>query len=87
MLNANNEVLAQLKFDKEINIESASKWSEEDIKAMISTYKKTMSVAQEIGNNSLYLIAREKLSQLQLADKVKNKSSKRENAKVEMETI
>jgi hypothetical protein len=73
MLSANNEILAQLKFDREINIETASKWTDEDINEMMATYLKTKSVAKETANNSLFLIAEEKIAQLSEAIKLKMK--------------
>ncbi|OFZ49557.1 MAG: hypothetical protein A2381_13525 [Bdellovibrionales bacterium RIFOXYB1_FULL_37_110] len=74
MLNANNGILAQLKFDKEINIKAASKWSDEDIGEMMTTYLKTKSVAKETANNALYLIAEEKIEQLSEAISLKKKN-------------
>jgi hypothetical protein len=75
MLNG-DEVLAQLKFDKDVNVAAASKWSDDDIKEMMDTYLKTKAMAKETSNNSLYMIAEEKISQLKLAVEFKNKSAK-----------
>lgn len=72
MLNG-DEVLAQLKFDKDVNVAAASKWSDEDIKEMMETYLKTKTMAKETSNNSLYMIAEEKISQLKAAADFKKK--------------
>jgi hypothetical protein len=66
MLNG-DEVLAQLKFDKDVNVAAASKWSDEDIKEMMETYLKTKAMAKETSNNSLHMIAEEKISQMKAA--------------------
>ena len=78
MLNG-DEVLAQLKFDKDVNVLAASKWSDETIKEMLETYSQTKKVAKETKNNSLFMIAEEKMSQLKLALDLKTKSAKKSN--------
>ena len=74
------EVLAQLKFDKDVNVEAASKWSDEDLKEMMDTYLKTKVMAKETSNNSLYLIAEEKIFQLDLAVIAKERQARQRKA-------
>ena len=73
MLNT-DKVLAQLKLAKPANVASALKWSDEDIREMMDTYLKTKEMAKETGNLSLLMIAEEKISQLEAAIELKNKS-------------
>jgi len=70
MLNE-QEVLSQLKFDSDINIAKAMKWSGEEMLEMLEAYKQTLLVAKESKNINLLLIAQEKISQLNQAIELK----------------
>ncbi len=82
-----DQVLAQLMFDKDLNVTAASKWSDEDIQEMMTTYLKTKLIASETKNNSLYLIINEKISQLNLAIKLKTKANSHNQASYEQPSI
>lgn len=75
MLNG-QEVLSQLKFDSELNIAKATKWSDEEISEMMDTYKQAHVVAKETHNTDLLLIINEKIAQLDQAMKLKKPLAK-----------
>lgn len=71
------EVLAQLKFDSDINIAKAALWSDEEAAEMLETYQQTLQVAKESKNTDLLLIAQEKISQLNQAIELKKLDTKK----------
>lgn len=68
----NEKLIAQLKFNADINISNALKWDPEEIQEMMDTYLKTKSVAQETNNSKLLLVINEKINQLQKVIEIKS---------------
>lgn len=72
----NEEILARLKFDSDINIKNASKWSDEDLLEMKLNYEKALKIANDSHNRKLMQIMEEKIRQLKEAILLKKRAHK-----------
>jgi hypothetical protein len=68
-----NEILEQLKFDRDDNVLKVSKWTGSDLVMMLETYEQAREVAKLENNGQLLMVLNEKILQLDLAIKMQTK--------------